>query len=210
MKTKILPLLVIIISLTVPGQLHATTVDVISNGFAFSPDMITIHPGDTVNFNIGSTHNAVEVSKETWDAGDTTSNGGFRLPFGGGKLVLTEIGTYYYVCQPHASLGMKGIITVEEPTNIQDFTGEQDFQFQVFPNPASSLVSLSLTIVNPTEVKIELVEITGRTVRTFIHSKMQPGNYTESFSLENLKPGRYMVHLKTDVDSKVLPLLIIE
>lgn len=88
------------------------TYTVVSSGFTFSPATITVHAGDTIQFNLSSIHNAVEVSQATWNANGTTSNGGFSLPFGGGALVLVDTGTYYYVCQVHASMGMKGMIIV--------------------------------------------------------------------------------------------------
>jgi plastocyanin len=89
------------------------TVVVTNVGFAFSPDEITINAGDTVDFQIGGSHNVVEVSEGTWNADGTTSNGGFSLPFGGGMVTLDDPGTYYYVCQPHVgSFGMKGKIIV--------------------------------------------------------------------------------------------------
>lgn len=92
----------------------ATTV-VTNSGTTFTPANITITQGDTVQFNIGGSHNVVEVSQATYNANGTTSNGGFTLPFGGGQLTGLTAGTYYYVCTPHASLGMKGTITVSAP-----------------------------------------------------------------------------------------------
>ncbi|HLA99773.1 MAG TPA: plastocyanin/azurin family copper-binding protein, partial [Bacteroidota bacterium] len=94
-----------------PSQ--ATTHTVTAVGFTFSPSSLTITAGDTVIFSISGIHNAVEVSQATWDANGTTPlGGGFSLPLGGGSVVLTVVGTHWYVCQPHASSGMKGIITV--------------------------------------------------------------------------------------------------
>ncbi len=90
-----------------------TTHTIVSSGFTFSPDTLTVNIGDTVQFSIASIHDAVEVSQTTWNADDTTSNGGFRVPFGGGFAVLTAPGIHYYVCQAHVtSMGMKGTITV--------------------------------------------------------------------------------------------------
>src|ERR1051325_9336253 len=57
-------------------------------------------------------HTAREVSESTWLADDTISNGGFDLPSGGGRAILTQLGTHYYVCVPHASISMKGRIVV--------------------------------------------------------------------------------------------------
>jgi plastocyanin len=88
------------------------TVTVTNAGFAFSPATVTIRAGDAVNFSLESIHNVVEVSKATWDANGNTSNGGFTMPFGGGSHTFNRPGIYYYVCSPHASLGMKGTIIV--------------------------------------------------------------------------------------------------
>lgn len=50
----------------------------------------------------------------TWSVnGNTPLSGGFTRPFGGGLLTPSTgltVGTHYYVCSPHASSGMKGII----------------------------------------------------------------------------------------------------
>ncbi|HMD13942.1 MAG TPA: plastocyanin/azurin family copper-binding protein, partial [Bacteroidota bacterium] len=104
---------VLICSLTIFTTIvWGTTHTISSSGFTFSPNTLTITAGDTINFVLASIHNAVEVSQATWNADGITSNGGFSVPFGGGKTVLTVVGTHYYVCQNHASMGMKGIITV--------------------------------------------------------------------------------------------------
>ncbi len=90
------------------GTIHT----IVDAGFTFSPAALTIAVGDTVNFTIGGAHNVVEVSFATWNANGNTSNGGFQLPFGGGQLIFPNAGTYYYVCSPHAGMGMKGQISV--------------------------------------------------------------------------------------------------
>ncbi len=100
----------------------SATVDTVkSPGFTFSPDSLRIAVGDTVVFAISGMHNAVEVSHPTWLANDTTSNGGFRVPFGGGSLVLTDTGVHYYVCQVHVSINMKGRIFVDQAAPVDSF-----------------------------------------------------------------------------------------
>ena len=78
----------------------------------FSPSDLTINLGDTVYFENLSSHNAVEVSEETYNNDGTSSNGGFEL-YSDGYVVFEEVGTYYYVCTPHVQMGMKGTITVQ-------------------------------------------------------------------------------------------------
>lgn len=100
--------------LSLTFSLQATTHTVTTPGLNFSPASLTISLGDTINFAIGTSHNVVEVDLTTWSSnGNTPLPGGFSLPFGGGLLILQSVGSYYYVCSPHASLGMKGMITVE-------------------------------------------------------------------------------------------------
>ena len=81
-----------------------------TSGFTFSPDTLFVNIGDTINFNLSSNHNAVEVSENTWNTNGSTPNSGFNISAGGGSFIVDSIKTYYYVCQPHASMGMKGII----------------------------------------------------------------------------------------------------
>jgi hypothetical protein len=73
-----------------------------------------------------------------------------------------------------------------------------------------SLVLLAFICNNSTDVKIDLLDITGRTVRTFVNSSNQPGVYEESFYLESNKPEKHMVHIPTDTESEVKSLLIIK
>lgn len=84
-----------------------------SAGLIYNPDSISITQGDAVQFQIGGSHDAREVSQATYNANGNTWNGGFQTAFGGGLVNLPNLGTYYYVCTPHASLGMKGRIFVQ-------------------------------------------------------------------------------------------------
>jgi len=82
---------------------------------AFTPTDLTIAVGDTVRFVMSPTHNAIEVSQDTYDArGVAPLDGGFQVTFSETKEVtFTEAGTHYYVCTPHVLVDMVGTITVE-------------------------------------------------------------------------------------------------
>lgn len=109
----------------------------------FSPAEITITIGDTVQFNLENLHNAVEVSKATWDAKGTTAlPGGFSLGKGGGIVLPSKLtlGTHYYVCTPHASLGMRGTIIVKSANGINE--NNAVVPISIFPSPAADFITI--------------------------------------------------------------------
>jgi plastocyanin len=132
MKTTLLLFAMALVS----SVAFSAKVTITNSGFEFSPDDITINAGDTVIFQLASAHNAVEVSESTWALnGNTPLAGGFSLPFGGGQLTGLTTGVHFYVCQPHASSGMKGKITVNSSSGI--FTPEAAYRlFTIYPNPS--------------------------------------------------------------------------
>ncbi len=81
----------------------------------YTPENLTIKVGDTVRFSMSAAHNAIEVSKETYDArGRTPVAGGFLIYFSETKeITFEDVGMHYYVCTPHVTADMVGTITVE-------------------------------------------------------------------------------------------------
>ncbi len=95
----------------VPPTVHKVT----TSGFTFTPTPLAIAAGDSVEFALPGNHNVVEVAQSDWEAGDAVPvPDGFSVGFGQTKKVtFAKAGTYYYVCAPHASFGMKGQIIVK-------------------------------------------------------------------------------------------------
>lgn len=211
MKAKII--LSLLLAVLLDSLASANTVIVTNSGNTFIPEEITIELGDTVLFNITSYHNAVEVSQSTWDANGTTPNGGFDIAYGGGELVLNSTGTFYYVCTPHASLGMKGIINVTSTvTSLDQGTAEDNSKaaLNVYPNPVSDMMYLNFNVSKQSGISIDIVDITGRTTQNLINSQYDAGTYTETVNLSNLSPGRYFILFKSDYQNAVWPLQIIK
>ena len=104
---------------TTCGTVHTvTTTDETSDMelyMDFTPEDLSIAVGDCVNFVMSNTHNAIEVSQESYENRDGTPlEDGFQVDFGETQEVyFGEAGTHYYVCQPHISMDMIGTITVE-------------------------------------------------------------------------------------------------
>jgi len=136
-------LLQLFILLSISG--FSTTVVITNSNLTFTSNSVTITSGDTINFSLESMHNAVEVSKATWDAnGNTALSGGFQVPFGGGVVLPSQlgIGVHYYVCQPHASYGMKGMITVQGVTAVKE---TQSLSCIIYTNQPSTVVTLKVS-----------------------------------------------------------------
>jgi plastocyanin len=144
---------------------HTVTAD---DQFHFVPDTLYVMVGDTVNFDLEPIHNVVEVSQQTWIDGGTTSNGGFQLGFGSGSVVITEEKTYYYVCQPHVTLGMKGIIIAEAASMADEI-----YVAQV----SGSQVALPLLSTGEGQIRAEL---TGTELVVTGSFDNLLGNYTAS------------------------------
>jgi plastocyanin len=141
MKTKFL-LAVLLLSTSLIGTSKTWTIT--NSGFSFSPATITIAVGDSVNFNVASIHNAVEVSQSTWNVDGTTPLPGFSVPFGGGLVLPAKltVGTHYYVCAAHASIGMKGTIIFQNVTGIKENKVNSDVL--VYPNPSNGRFQLNI------------------------------------------------------------------
>ena len=85
----------------------------------FSPAQLTINVGDTVTWtNAGGFHNvvsdAVDGNGDPIFSSGTASAEAWTYQF-----TFDTAGTYSYVCQPHATIGMVGTIIVQEaPTAV--------------------------------------------------------------------------------------------
>ncbi|HZV72012.1 MAG TPA: T9SS type A sorting domain-containing protein [Saprospiraceae bacterium] len=172
----------------------STTVTITNTGFEFQPFSVTITLGDSVRFTVDNIHKPVEVSEQTWNAnGKTPLPGGFNLPFGGGLVLPADlgVGTHWYVCDPHASNGMKGTIIVE------DATATEDIQFpakvSIYPNPSNGKFQL---IMDNTELSktfdLNIYDMEGKRVYIKSRSEMEIVN---DIDLSSFQKGIYVLKL---------------
>jgi len=95
----------------------ATTfmVTVGDGGFVFTPDSVTIHPGDIVQWTWSSTgHSSTSgtpgVPSGFWDSGILNQGATFSHTF-------NVVGSFPYYCTPHGGCGMIGTVTVSGPAS---------------------------------------------------------------------------------------------
>ena len=178
----------------------SSTVTVTNSGTTFTPDAVTINMGDDVLFSLASIHNVIEVNLDTWTANmNTPLPGGFSLPLGGGTVPanLLTVGIHYYVCGPHASLGMKGKITVVNTTGIVENPLKDGFS--IYPNPSNG--NFQLKINNPLAAKkldLGIYDVIGNKVFAISNIQQQ---YATNFELGDLPKGTYVVRLYDGTES---------
>ena len=185
----------------------ATTYVVTNVGTTFSPSTLTINKGDTVDFQLISSHNVVEVSQATWNANGNTSDGGFSLPYGGGKLKFSQAGTFYYVCQPHAAIGMKGTITVLDQMGIESINLAD--QFKVIAMPGLNSIRISYNLKQSSVMKYSIYKLSGEKVYSKITAKHEVGEVNDLLTFEKELPmGVYILEAIVD-DQKITRKLFI-
>lgn len=116
------------VTVTAPAIKYNTFVVKSDTGNRFVPNVLNVRLGDTIDFQLASDINAVEVSKTQYDNGGSVSNGGFLTPNGGGKVVINRLGTLYFTSEKYSAFGMKGIINVRERGDfyVAKLTGVQE------------------------------------------------------------------------------------
>ena len=74
-----------------------------TSGLNFVPEVLNCNVGDTIFFELGNTHNAIEVSEENYNTNNSTPlENGFEFGFGESNyIVVLDSKTHYYVCSPH-------------------------------------------------------------------------------------------------------------
>lgn len=103
------------------------TVEMLNRGEAgamvFEPAFIQAQPGDTITFvPVDRSHNSATIEgllpegAEPWDGAVNEEV----------TVTLTEEGLYAYQCDPHAPMGMVGLIQVGAPTNLEEVTSAAD------------------------------------------------------------------------------------
>ncbi|MDB3858800.1 plastocyanin/azurin family copper-binding protein [Candidatus Poseidonia sp.] len=127
---------------------NETIITVDSTNLRFSPSSVTVSEGETVRFfwsGQALPHNAVEANG-VFNSGDPERNVDYAFTF-----ELGMNGTYDFVCEPHAALGMVGQIIVDPaptppPANQSD-NQTNESQDEDMDTPALPVVMALATVL---------------------------------------------------------------
>lgn len=91
-----------------------------------------------------------------------------------------------------------------------DFPSREDIiLYSVCPNPFNSLTTVYFNLNTPTDVTLNVYNIAGQEVASLINEGLSPGEHKITFSANDLLPGVYYFHLKTDLYSITRKILLV-
>lgn len=145
-----------------------TTHTVSVQGTSFSPSTLEIKPGDIVRWvNDNSGFHNINGSAASYptnpvgfiDSEQTRLNFEYEFTF-------TELGTYGYHCDEHGTptSGMKGVITVANPTAVEESDRGWFSVGEPHPNPFSGSTSVEVRVETAQNVRAAVYDAAGREV----------------------------------------------
>ncbi|HEX8515271.1 MAG TPA: GEVED domain-containing protein [Bacteroidia bacterium] len=187
------------------------TVAVTSNGCtAMDTISVTIHPLPVMGFPAiaaiciqGDPVNLSASPAGGIFTGDSAVAAGAFSPFIAG--VGAHAVLYTYTDANNCSNSIMQTINVADCTGIEE--NENEAGFEVFPNPSSGMISISLVDVSYREMTISVTDLQGKEV--FRNSRENiSGSLLIPVNLEGFAKGFYYVKLQSDADIKIKKVVI--
>ncbi len=178
------------VALGMTGVIHVmpaggTTYTVNQVGFTFDPSEITINVGDTVQW-IWSA-NAHTVTNGT-DLNDPDLGTLFDEVLDSAhpmvSYTFTASGDVPYLCRPHATFGMTGIVHVNSSVGVDDTPATASLLLQNAPNPFNPRTDISFVVPQSSDgqhVTLRIYDLQGRQVRTLIDAAYPEGTATATW-----------------------------
>ncbi len=83
----------------------------------------------------------------------------------------------------------------ENDNMLLNFWTKEDSTLQIYPNPTNGHFTLYFYIEEPSNVLIQLLSLSGQTIKTLLDEEKEPGQYSLFFPGEDLLPGTYLVRM---------------
>ena len=106
-------------------------------------------------------------------------------------------GDYIYT----TSLPISNVTSVEE--NV-----EANFNLSVFPNPVSDNVSVKFTLMETSDITVDLMDINGNKIANIISENGMKGDINKTFNVSSYSKGVYFLQVKNEKASSIKKLII--
>jgi len=156
----------------------------------FSPDTAYVNIGDTVRLVSLGYHSITEQDSIDWVNNASTDNGGFWIGLGGSGdwFTLNQSGKYYFNCNPHAAMGMKGVLYVGSALGDQEEANMDEFKVYLDKSNRLHLDYANVKSVNVYSITGKIVYTTQLDYSTsskVVELNFDKGIYLVSFLNEN-------------------------
>lgn len=106
-------------------------------------------------------------------------------------LVVNEEGIYVIYIKSEAGCIEERQVVVSSLNDVTNHTS-----VKVYPNPASDVINVELSVINDTPLHAHLTDLQGRTVKTW-NTALNAGLQTLSWPVDNMPKGFYLLHIHT-------------
>ena len=173
-------------------------------------------PGNSLFINlegVESNYNGIGTQADMWIDGQRISRNmlpdpgvqdfsHLRLHFGMGDATAADSLIIYWpsgiVQKLYKVTAQQHITIVEDITiGLDKIRVNDKMQFVLTPNPVKDQATLSFDLKNAQVVKVNLYTLTGQKVMEILNEPLQNGKQEISFSAEKLRPGIYLLRIKT-------------
>lgn len=89
-------------------------------------------------------------------------------------------------------------------SGVTEFENKETLQ--LLPNPATSEFTINYNLSKPSDIQIDIMDITGKIL--YSEQSYAQSNYTNTYNVEQLSKGLYFVKIKTDKGSQTQKLII--
>ncbi len=172
------------------------------------PQDATVSQGDQVNFSAMAKDISGNETKGEWKW--EASGGEIDTT---GKYTATETGTFTVtVTDTLTGKSKSTTITVTSASAVNGAEGEiTTYRLeQNYPNPFNPETTIAYSIREAAQVRLSLVNIRGRTVRTLVDKYQSAGVYRYRFRAEDLPSGLYFYRLQANAFEQIRKMVIIE
>jgi len=143
-------------------------------GVTFVPDDLSINLGDTVEWIWSS---GLHTVTNGTDFSDPNFGALFDAPFDEANpsfsFTFFTSGEVPYFCQPHLTLGMTGIVRIQDPTPVLDLPGQSGLTlYQNTPNPFNPMTLIRYTMLEPGPVSLGIYDLSGRLIRNLLNGEV--------------------------------------
>lgn len=82
-------------------------------------------------------------------------------------------------------------------TDVEELKQQGVNNLNTWPNPTNGYVNVSFGLLDHEELSMEIVDLTGRTVKAVFQRTMAPGDYNEVIGLSDLSSGIYLLNVRS-------------